>query len=125
MSQSILLGKSGSRRAYSQDFWVLEDAVDGSDTWFLREHRVRDLDSPVLRENRPSGGVPYYYWETWESGLMGPKDAESGSPEFWVRGQECSGRVVEEFSTCICVRCGIDGLKGKRIDIPESQGRGK
>jgi hypothetical protein len=32
---------------------------------------------------------------------------------------------VEEFSTYIYVRYGIDVLKGKRIEIPESQGRGK
>lgn len=56
---------------------------------------------------------------------MGPKDGESGDPEFWVRGHECSGRVVEGFSTYIYVRYGIDVLKGKRIEIPESQGRGK
>lgn len=63
MSQLILVGKSEARRAYSQDFWGLEEAVGDSDTWFLPVRRA----FPGPRENRRSGGALYYQIRYWGS----------------------------------------------------------
>lgn len=94
MSQLILVGKSESRRAYSQDFWGLEEAVGDSDTWFLPVHRVRDVHSRVLGRT----GIPEGLFTT----TLGTGEAESlnswgsrmeslGDSEFWVRGEGYGG----------------------------------
>lgn len=121
MSQLILVGKSEARRAYSQDFWSLEEAVGDSDTWFLPVHRVGGVHSRVLGRTGVQEGLFTTRLGTGEAESLnswGSRMDSLGDSEFWV---------AEESSTYVCVRYDIDALKGleKRIEISESQGGGK